>query len=463
MASNMKFDTSRQLDVLRARARRGKDEVVRHARKVQDHDERCVTVRTHRNDSVANRCDDVTVRHQYLVLATASLALVACGAAAEPSSEAAITSDVSTTTTPETTTIATTATTTSTTSTTTTIAVPTDPIALTTLSDLAKRGPHAVGVTTLTDATGLTVEVWYPTSGGATDTDAYDIRDFVPELVRNLLTGDVDAVFTYTASRDGDPDVAAGTPLVIFSHGYSGMRLQSATLTAHLASWGMVVAAPDHPSRDLMNTLGGTASGTPADSVNELLRTRELVMTDDRFSDVNATSWTAVGHSAGGATVARLADEGIAEGLSGIVSLAAGVSDDVGGLSVPAMFIAGSRDAVVPPTASRAGFELAPTGSALWVIDGAGHNAFDDFCRFGDGAGIIGVAEASGLGPLLDAQPQLRALGTDGCLEPAAPVTDSDPAIHAGATAYLAGLQGRRTFDPEETPPGPLTVEVATN
>lgn len=420
-------------------------------------------VRSHRNDGVTNGCNDVAVRHQYLIIATASLALVTCGGATEPSSEAAVTSDVSTTTILETTTTTTPATTTSTTSTTTTVAAPTDPIALTTLSDLAQRGPHAVGVTTLTDEAGLTVEVWYPTSGDATATDAYDIRDFVPELVRNLLTGDVDAVFTYNASRDDDPEIAAGTPLVVFSHGYSGMRLQSATLTAHLASWGMVVAAPDHPSRDLMNTLGGTASGTPADSVNELLRTRELVMADDRFADIDTTSWTAVGHSAGGATVARLADEGVAEGLVGIVSLAAGVSDDVNTLSVPTLFIAGSRDAVVPPTASQAGLEVAPPGSALWVIEGAGHNAFDDFCRFGDGAGIIGVAEASGLGPLLDAQPQLRALGTDGCLEPAAPVADSDPAIQAGVTAYLADLQNRRMFDTAETPPGSLTVEVTTN
>lgn len=420
-------------------------------------------VRRHRNDGVTNGCNDVAVRHQYLIIATASLALVACGGATEPSSEAAVTSDVSTTTILETTTTTTPATTTSTTSTTTTVAAPTDPIALTTLSDLAQRGPHAVGVTTLTDEAGLTVEVWYPTSGDATATDAYDIRDFVPELVRNLLTGDVDAVFTYNASRDDDPEIAAGTPLVVFSHGYSGMRLQSATLTAHLASWGMVVAAPDHPSRDLMNTLGGTASGTPADSVNELLRTRELVMADDRFADIDTTSWTAVGHSAGGATVARLADEGVAEGLVGIVSLAAGVSDDVNRLSVPTLFIAGSQDAVVPPTASQAGLEVAPPGSALWVIEGAGHNAFDDFCRFGDGAGIIGVAEASGLGPLLDAQPQLRALGTDGCLEPAAPVADSDPAIQAGVTAYLADLQNRRMFDAAETPPGSLTVEVTTN
>lgn len=34
-----------------------------------------------------------------------------------------------------------------------------------------------------------------------------------------------------------------------------------------------------------------------------------------------------------------------------------------------------------------------------------GYQGFDDFCTFGIGTGIIGIAEASGLGPLLDIQP----------------------------------------------------------
>ena len=36
----------------------------------------------------------------------------------------------------------------------------------------------------------------------------------------------------------------------------------------------------------------------------------------------------------------------------------------------------------------------------LWKIDGVGHNGFDDFCTFGNGTGIIGVAQASALGPV---------------------------------------------------------------
>ena len=317
-----------------------------------------------------------------------------------------------------------------------------------------------MGVTTLSGTDGLTVEVWYPATVDADATDSYDIRDFVPELIRDLLTGDVDAEFTINAERDASPDLSDQTPLVVFSHGFSGMRLQSALLTSHLASWGMVVASADHASRDLMNVLGGTASGDAAESVDEVRQARALVLDDDRFAGVDNEEWAAVGHSAGGGTIALLGAESNGDGLLGTVSLAAGKPDAVTAIGVPTMFIAGSLDAVVPPTASSAAFETAPDGSVLWTIEGAGHNAFDDFCRFGDGAGIIGVAEASGLGPLLEAQPQLRTLGTDGCLPPAAPVTDSDPAILAGVTAYVAGLNGLRSFDGAEMPPGPLAVDV---
>ena len=58
----------------------------------------------------------------------------------------------------------------------------------------------------------------------------------------------------------GDAEVADGAfPVVLFSHGFTGIRVQSSFLMSHLASWGMVVVAPEHPSRDLTNVLGGTA------------------------------------------------------------------------------------------------------------------------------------------------------------------------------------------------------------
>lgn len=398
-----------------------------------------------------------------LLLLPLTFAAMSCSSGAEtPAADGASTAVATTTSSPATTTVAETSTTSTTSTTTTTLAPPTDPISAASLSDLADRGPYPVGVATLLGADGLTVDVWYPADADPSATDSYDIRDFVPDLIRDLLTGDVDSVFTYPASRNAAPLIESQTPMVVFSHGFSGMRLQSALLTSHLASWGMVVAAPDHPSRDLVNVLGGSTSGTSQDSVEELEAARRLVLDDERFTGVDSESWTAIGHSAGGGTVARLGAAPSSDELLGLVSLAAGAPDEVQAIDVRTMFIAGALDGVVPATASAAALEIAPEGSVLWVIDQAGHNAFDDFCRFGDGAGIIGVAEASGLGPFLDAQPMLKSLGTDGCLPPAAPVVESDPAISAGVTAFLADLQGRRTFDQAETPPGSLAVEVTS-
>ena len=87
--------------------------------------------------------------------------------------------------------------------------------------------------------------------------------------------------------------------------------------------------------------------------------------------------------------------------------------------------------------------------ASCWEIDEVGHNGFDDFCTFGGGTGIIGVAEASGLGAVLDAQPQLRSLGEDGCIEPAAPVEEAFPVVRHGVTAWL-----RTLFGEDEEPVG---------
>ena len=45
-------------------------------------------------------------------------------------------------------------------------------------------------------------------------------------------------------------------PLVLFSHGFAGYRLQSTFLTTHLASWGFVVATVEHPYRNLTAVFG---------------------------------------------------------------------------------------------------------------------------------------------------------------------------------------------------------------
>lgn len=338
-----------------------------------------------------------------------------------------------------------------------------DPVALATA--YAEPGEFPVGVTTLQLAAGNQVEIWYPTVAGSSSTESYDVRDFVPEAIKNLLTADVPAVFEYAATRDAD--VADGQyPIVLFSHGFSGMRLQSTFLTSHLASWGMIVVSTDHWSRDLFHVLSAPV-GDRESAVGELLASLDLIVAEgasanSRFSGhVDDTRVIAVGHSAGGGTILGAAAD---DRVDGYISLASGVgigrdTNTTAPLELPnkpSFFMAGALDAVTPPdTVTRPAYEQVPGPSRLWVIDGVGHNGFDDFCTFGNGKGIIGVAEASGLGPLLAAQPQLKTLGEDGCLPPAAPVADAFPIIRHAVTAQL-----RVWFGIDASPVG-LGPEVA--
>jgi hypothetical protein len=172
---------------------------------------------------------------------------------------------------------------------------------------------------------------------------------------------------------------------------------------------------------------------------------------------VDVSRVIALGHSAGGGTIVSAAKD---DRVDGYISMASGVIG-MGGANAtttapptfvnkPSFFLAGSVDSVVPvDTVTRPSFEAVPGPSRLWVIDGMGHNGFDDFCTFGNGSGIIGVALASGLGPLLDAQPQLKTLGQDGCIAPAQPVDLGFPIIKHAVTAQL-----RYWFGVDATPVG---------
>jgi dienelactone hydrolase len=308
------------------------------------------------------------------------------------------------------------------------------------------RGPHPVGVSTLTLERGPKVEVWYPAVEGTVGTDTYDVRDYTPDAIKKILTGNAPATFTIDAGRD--VDVAEGKhPVVLFSHGYSGIRVQSSFITSHLASWGMVVISPDHWSRDLNHVFGNNPVGDRESAVADLFDSLDLVAADPRFSEaVDVERLIAVGHSAGGGTVARAARD---ERIDGFVSMASGAlesndqstNEDVP--QKPTFYIAGRADQVTPvDTVTRPAFDAAASPSLLWVMDKVGHNGFDDFCTFGNGKGIIGVAEASGLGALLSAQPQFKSLGEDGCVGDVAPSTVAFPIIRHAITAWSRHVLG---------------------
>ena len=296
-------------------------------------------------------------------------------------------------------------------------------------------------------ANGIKVEIWYPAVDGSKGTETYDVRDFTAPAIKALLTADIPATYSYAATRDAA--VRAGSfPVVLYSHGYSAMRLASSFLTSHLASWGIIAVAPDHPTRDLYHAVAQITPDVVTDPADDLLGSLDLVTTKgstpgdllDGHVDTNHVG--AMGHSAGGATVLKAA---LDPRISGYVSMASGLGQNSPAATLPSkpsFFMSGSLDGVADPARTHEAFMAVPAPSRFWEIAGMGHNGFDDFCTFGNGTGIIGIAEASGLGPVLDAQPQFRKLGQDGCVPPDVPVASTFPIIDHAVTAFFLHVFG---------------------
>ena len=98
--------------------------------------------------------------------------------------------------------------------------------------DFAQPGAFTPG-TSSTEITGseglsLKVETWFPS------------QDEGRVLVAH------DGFYGANAYTDVAPDCAKPRPVLVFSHGNSGIRWQSPFFVEHLATHGYVVAAPDH-------------------------------------------------------------------------------------------------------------------------------------------------------------------------------------------------------------------------
>ncbi len=368
------------------------------------------------------------------LLATTVLALAACGSDSDSAADTTTAGTSATTEAPETTE----ATTTEPPDTTPATTDATEPAV--TPSELAARGPHAVGVTTRELPEGGQVEIWYPADESAVGaTVVYQVRDFLPPAVGALITDGIDDSFTIEAARDAAAAEDGPFPIVLFSHGASAYRLQSSHLAAHLASWGIITASTDHPSRDLDNALGATAEDQPP-AVDQVRAMRTLLTTlgdDSLLGGALDNDRVALGgHSAGGGTIAEVA---LDDGILGYVSYSSGLRDSVP--AVPSLFMAGGLDGIVEPSRTVDAFGLAPAPSWLWVFEDTGHLAFSDLCAIGAGdSNLIDLAEQAGLGAFLDER--LRRIATDGCEEPNRPVQEVWPGIDQATTGFYRWVFG---------------------
>jgi predicted dienelactone hydrolase len=294
---------------------------------------------------------------------------------------------------------------------------------------LPERGPFAVGVTTLTlvdesrptDANGsyagadsrtLVAEVWYPAEGAASE---LEIRD---------------------APLDRSE---APYPLIVFSHGYTGIRRQSTTYTSHLASHGYVVVSADYPLTN-MSAPGGPRLG---DVLNQPADVSFLIDSFLGFSrqaghqlegavDEGAVGLS--GHSLGGLTTllaafGPLRDPRVkaAVSIAGPACLVGAATYDTP--TVPLLVLGGSQDHIVAWHSVRAAYDMAQPPRYLLTILGGNHLRFADL-----------DAEDSGLGTLES---------TEGFMEEVTRV----------GQATGADLMGCVTDDAPDLPTAPMTAE----
>jgi predicted dienelactone hydrolase len=270
------------------------------------------------------------------------------------------------------------------------------------LGPTADFGPFPVGVRTLpladparldvpgTGPRPVTTEVYYPST---------------PEAVAGLPRDIVMVLGVPVAETPAFRDVALapGTyPLVPFSHGNNGIRVQSFFFAAHLASHGFIVATPDHHGNTFIDELVGIIDPQPA--INRPLDMSFLI---DEFLALNAEAGNffegAVdpgrialsGHSFGGYTTFAVA--GGAFGLGTFTdarvkaifpqapSAALFLDDFFSTITIPTLIVGGSIDETTPfPTEQQRPFDNLPSGATVvglaQLVD-AGHFTFSDFCE----------------------------------------------------------------------------------
>lgn len=297
----------------------------------------------------------------------------------------------------------------------------------------ATAGPYAAGVTTVEIQPGRKMEVWYPapkaSASGATP-DTYYIRDFLAPALKSLLPASVNPPFVTDGYRDLPAAPGGPFPLVLFSHGASSFRLQSTSLTTHLASWGFVVVSPDYFERGLQS-LGGTPPA-PARSNSQVAQMAvdeavTLNASGNLAGKIDTTRLFPIGHSAGGSESTELA--GSRTDVQSWISMSAGVNLEPSAFDLdpklpPAlanpdktsMWITGENDGVARLPTIRTAYDYAAGEKKLVILPLTGHNnAMTDICEIGRAqGGLTGLAQSAGL-PLPGF---VISLARDGCSSP---------------------------------------------
>lgn len=254
-------------------------------------------------------------------------------------------------------------------------------------ADPGLPGPWRAGTRTVTlrDPTRsrtLPLEVWYPADPVAPGGSANEYK--ISGLFGTIAT-------IKTPALRGATPAPGRWPLVVFSHGYGGIRFQSYFLTEHLATHGFVVAAPDHPGNTLTDfgKLGDDAA-TAQSAVDRPLDV--LFVLDQMIAGtsgvpvaVDPARAAVTGHSFGGWTALEVVRRDAR--WRAVFPMAPGFRNGaspsfVANLARPLFVFGGDKDKTTPfETDQKAPYDLAVPPKFLVKVLGAGHLDFSNLCE----------------------------------------------------------------------------------
>lgn len=308
-----------------------------------------------------------------------------------------------------------------------------------TARDFSEPRPFAVGVVESALDDGQPVLVFYPADPAAVPADAVGFS-YTPEQMSASSTAvwplaweqEVpDAWSEVPASEEGP------FPLVVFFHGWGSTRFTSSLHTAHLASWGFVVAVPQHEGRDAIirgdqDTLPPNDAATVGATIDRL--TQEAADGSGILAGRIATDEIAVeGHSAGGrdavlsaasipevdafvtdAGTPPVGDDAVAAGERFALDDGLDLADELAATtppSQPSLTLVAEDDVAVDPAYSRTVFDWLAAPKRLAVLANTGHVVFFDGCAAFQQGALDGLVEVFGLDP---ASPTVE-LSNNGC------------------------------------------------